>query len=207
MTTSEFKYPLKSRVKLNPDFTDPYELAVAGSEGVIERNHMESVGKFPMVFIRWDKDHWTYNGQEDLWTFENHFDLVAEPLSTTLDSGKVEQPNALQRLIDAIREAKSASSEKRFELEVKQTTYEDVLKRAFLEAKQAKAFLMLIVNEGDPEIPNIKVHTPVVFSYYESEEAGLILEAQLSNLGAQAHLEVALELARQKIEESQNDST
>ncbi len=32
----------------------------------------------PMILIEWDKNHWTYNGAPDGWTFPDHFEKVIE---------------------------------------------------------------------------------------------------------------------------------
>jgi hypothetical protein len=36
-----------------------------------------------MVYIEWDKKHWTYNGEPDEWTFAEHFEPVKEAQVST----------------------------------------------------------------------------------------------------------------------------
>src|ERR1700694_5904746 len=65
------------RVRLREDKADVYTKAYAGSEATIRELGID-VGDFPMVFVEWDKKHWLYNGESDMWTFESHFDPVEE---------------------------------------------------------------------------------------------------------------------------------
>lgn len=74
------KFEIGDRVELLPGREDVYEKVFPASPGVISGFRR---GKFdyPEVFIIWDKDHWRYNGEPDMWTFASHFRPIegAEP--------------------------------------------------------------------------------------------------------------------------------
>ena len=79
MDGTEFKIPLKHRVKLR-DGVDPSfygGMAKVGNEGWVIARQRDRFG-LPQIFIQWDPFHWAYNHQPDGWTFEEHFDLVGK---------------------------------------------------------------------------------------------------------------------------------
>ena len=45
------------------------------NEGVVTKVREDRFG-LPQVYIEWDKNHWSYNGAPDCWTFEEHFDIL-----------------------------------------------------------------------------------------------------------------------------------
>src|SRR5436190_12058316 len=72
----DFRLPINSRVKLK-DGIDPalYKgYSCTGNEGWI-RNRRQEMG-YPQVLIEWDRNHWSYNGAPNCWTWEDHFDLI-----------------------------------------------------------------------------------------------------------------------------------
>ncbi len=48
-----------------------------GNEGWVRDIKYDQWG-LPIIQIEWDKNHWTYNGAPDGWTFPDHFDKVEE---------------------------------------------------------------------------------------------------------------------------------
>lgn len=70
--------PLHSRVALRGGFEVVYPSAWAGTEGWIRGQRTDEDG-FDQVFIEWDKGHWRYSGESDLWTFANHFRAIGPP--------------------------------------------------------------------------------------------------------------------------------
>src|SRR4051812_27694283 len=86
MSEEGFRLPLTEpgtyselgRIRLRGDKTGVYDLARAGAEGWIRARTLDPVGEFPMVYVEWDKDHWAYNGQSDIWTYEDHFERANE---------------------------------------------------------------------------------------------------------------------------------
>lgn len=66
------KLEIGMRVELLPGREDVYDLAYPASRGVVRGIREDSYG-YAQIYIDWDKDHWRYNGEEDLWTFASHF--------------------------------------------------------------------------------------------------------------------------------------
>jgi len=79
------RFPANTRVRLregvDPGFYGGYSRV--GSEGWVRRRKKDKYG-YPQVLIEWDKDHWAYNGQEDCWTWEGHFEAVDETQETQM---------------------------------------------------------------------------------------------------------------------------
>ena len=108
-------------VELLPGFDEVYRAATAGSRGSIKGIKEDDMG-FLLVNIEWDKGHWTYAGQNDGWTFANHFAVVAE---NELICGSDEDPQAKDQYIEAIMDA-------------------------FDEASESQGFLLVALKEPDP---------------------------------------------------------
>jgi hypothetical protein len=73
-----FKIPLEKRVRLKGDRADIYPRAYGGAEAIVKKHSVDPIGGYPMVYVEWDKKHWTYQGERDMWTFEDHFDVVED---------------------------------------------------------------------------------------------------------------------------------
>jgi hypothetical protein len=184
---TEFKLPIRSRVKLKPDYTDVYPLAAAGSEGVVVKHRIEAVGDYRMVYVKWDHDHWAYQGEADMWTFEDHFELI-EPPAEIGEESKDSPQGLLEQFIALIQDSRKDSG-----LE-EEYDYIEVLNEASAAAAEAEAFLTITVKSQVHSKTGEHVLIPYVYSSYQTEEAGLLLEAQISNIGAKAHQEAVLDL-------------
>lgn len=66
------KLKIGQRVELLPGREEVYERVYPASPGVVSRLRTDSYG-YDQVYIIWDKHHWRYNGEDDLWTFASHF--------------------------------------------------------------------------------------------------------------------------------------
>ncbi len=95
----KFCIPIGTRVRLKSDRADVYPFAVAGSEGVIKARRSDDMRAFPMVFIEWDHDHWTYNGEQHGWTFEDHFEPVKD---SKMPEKKPDRDEALRNAAEAL---------------------------------------------------------------------------------------------------------
>lgn len=75
--TQRFKPNARVRLRdgIDPEFYNGF--GRAGNEGWIRKRRLDKHG-YPQVLIQWDKDHWSYNGQEDGWTWEGHFESVGD---------------------------------------------------------------------------------------------------------------------------------
>ena len=83
MDRPEQRFAANTRVRLregvDPGIYNGYSRV--GNEGWIRKRKRDKYG-YPQVLIEWDKNHWAYNGQEDGWTWEGHFDSVEEETET-----------------------------------------------------------------------------------------------------------------------------
>lgn len=118
----EQKIEVGALVELRPGREDVYQRAIAQSRGIVRATRDDEFG-FPQLYIAWDKDHWRYNGEEDGWTFADHFTLVrqpndnelvgAEPYETPVgvDSNMAEHEEQISGYIDQIGAAFNKASE------------------------------------------------------------------------------------------------
>lgn len=74
---NEYPFNKGDRVRIK-NYVDPaiYDgMITIGNEAWV-RGMKEDRWGLPMVLIEWDKNHWTYNGAPDGWTFAEHFEKV-----------------------------------------------------------------------------------------------------------------------------------
>lgn len=89
---------LNQKVKIKYSAADLYQQSFGGAEGWVRDRKTDSHG-YPMVFIEWDKTHWTYSAEPDGWTFDSHFEPVDE------------QPKVLQPKVDKVEVRSMAKNE------------------------------------------------------------------------------------------------
>lgn len=185
MTKREHKLRLEQRVKLKSDGQDAlYAYAGAGSEGWVRQRDHDRLG-VPMVFIEWDKDHWTFNGEPDLWTFEDHF-IPAEEAMADKSYNLQDQVAEFLEWKKAKEAAEGTVSEPDIDKE-----YLLQLEAAYETAKTASAFLLIAVEDLPGRVG--ASYSPKVVNFYKNRDAGLVLESQLSSLAASSHQSLALE--------------
>jgi hypothetical protein len=128
--------PLNAYVELRQGFESVYDTEVfAGCRGWIRATKKDDYD-FEKVYIVWDREHWRYNGQEDVWTFPNHFQLVST------DKDIVEDIHA---------PASPPSEEEEWEGRIKE--YLDLLMDAFDRAAEADGFYLITMRRGyDPDL-------------------------------------------------------
>lgn len=71
-------YTVGSRVRLRPGFDLVYPQSFAGVEAVISRFSIDPEN-FERILVRWDKGHYRYNNEKDMWTYASHFEVIAPP--------------------------------------------------------------------------------------------------------------------------------
>lgn len=189
---TDFKFKAAQRVRLKHDVAELYRRAFGGSEGFVRGRKKDSVG-FPMILVEWDKDHWTYNGEEDMWTFEEHFEAVEE---LTMPSINNDDDNLADALINFLKNWKDESGEPDHE----DDSHEDTEQQYYATAREAtesvedgEAFMIFTVKrqQTSPDHPEQFILVPEIFSAYQTEEAGLLLETQLSQVAAVTQQEMA----------------
>lgn len=194
MTKQEHGTQINQRVRLKLDGQDNlYVAACAGSVGWIRKQDHDSLG-YPRVFIEWDKNHWSYNGESDGWALDAHFEPakdVAVPDDNTKFNPQVPADMAAAFAAfmaqytggDIIKDRDAAA------------IYLETLEGAHEAAKEADAFLLIAVRHvGDQD--GYPVYSPTVLYNYKDDGSGLILEAQLSRLAALSHEQVTHDLIK-----------
>lgn len=184
---TDFRFPLNSRVKLK-DNIDPdlyRSMSRTGNEGWV-RKHRKDKYDFPQVYIEWDKEHWAYNGTEDGWTWEDHFEGINMPdkQESTEDFGKMVE--MMRSFLDRVDNGEDPQSEKTDEQE-RNMHHEE----AQNQLADSESFI-LITTHHVPDNPDVLV--PQAIRYSGSEPGRILAELQLTQLGARAHHNTAIEL-------------
>jgi hypothetical protein len=202
------KYPhttqIDQYVRLKGDGQDQlYMAACAGSPGWVRKHDHDKIG-WPMVFIEWDKEHWSYNGEEDRWAFEAHFEPVEDKMSTEDQPPKLPEGMTPEDLMSAFAEfvkthgqqdtppAPSTPEPVIDEAAVARKEYQQLLELAYEQMKTADSFLVIFVDRQQSDESPVPLLTPRVANYYLSPEGGFLLGAHLSKLAAMAHDEAAM---------------
>jgi hypothetical protein len=79
MDKPEQQFPVGTYVRLK-DGIDPslYNgFSRTGNTGWIRKRKFDKY-KYPQVYIEFNKDHWSWNGTEDGWTWQSHFEVAEE---------------------------------------------------------------------------------------------------------------------------------
>jgi hypothetical protein len=210
MQKQEHKVHENERVRLKSSGEDAlYAFACAGSEGWVRKLDHDSMG-YPMVFIEWDKDHWTYNGEPDKWAFEAHFDKIKEP--NKMAETPTPNPQDFAQFMaawQAWQASQQSGDQETPQLPQatdspkinKDEAYKVIAGRAIETLEEADSFILVTVNRESHEASDTPVLIPRVFNFYKSTEGGLLVEMQLTKLGAIAHEELSVEAIRQVLGE------
>lgn len=201
MDAIPFKTRKDQRVKLQGFADHMYEAAYANAPGWVRKQKRDNFG-YPMVFIEWDKRHWSYNGEEDRWALEAHFEPVEEPMNKnpTPPNGGL-PPEVIQALANwaLTQQSEQTSPESRPEPETREPTnpaeaksfgttnekYLEILSSAMDHSAGAEAVMILTVTSKDTS--QGPAYTPRLFQAYKTPVAGLLLEMQLSKIAMNAH--------------------
>lgn len=161
------------------------------NEGWVRNRKRDEFG-YPAIYVEWDRDHWAYSGEEDGWTMEAHFDKVEESMQN--EEGNLPAPDEpiFQALIKAIKEELQKDNEDNIdktqgepESVEDRSEYEAAVEEAMQAAHDGIGFVIVVANSM--AIDKDEVIVPTVLSYSTRPDAEALLEAQLSDLGAQAH--------------------
>jgi hypothetical protein len=126
------------RVELLPGREEVYNKVYPASPGVVSGLRTDRYG-YPQIYIIWDKDHWRYNGEDDLWTFASHFRPI-EDEERELGPEVHEVPSSLPEEEDRI-----PSSDQIRSMEY----YMDALMTAADRASESDAFFFICLKQND----------------------------------------------------------
>lgn len=169
--------PLNARVALREGADSVYLQALPGTEGWV-RDHKQDSDGFEMVAIEWDKEHWRYAGQQDGWTFANHFKVVGPPSQPTEENAMSDEELP-----------KPGPSDDQVEEYIEQIT------QALDSASEAEGFFMLTIKRvPNPENPNEVMYLPQVFTESTSNEAEVLLDVQLIECANTISQQMALQM-------------
>lgn len=195
MSNTDFKFHKGDRVRLKFDRAEIYRRAFGGSEAIVQEMRKDEFG-YPMIRVEWDKEHWTYNGEQDMWTFEDHF----EPVERIVMADKNRDGKLAEDLMNFLRQHmeqgdapdKEEGHKEEDKAAERERLYNETLSEGLDAATNGEAFMLVTVSrEIDPENSEFFQLNPAIFSVYKTDEAGLLLETQLSSIVAAVHQELA----------------
>jgi len=192
------QFAVGTRVKLkdgiDPSFTNGF--GRVGNEGWVRKCKKDKYG-FGQVFIEWDKDAWGFNGTEDGWTHENHFEAVEEN-----DMDDLTPPNKQEDLENTVREITEHFVKSLFgvigkpdeqieaapvtDLDIEESEddsdrWEDLATKAINSVTDAPAYLIIALEQVEvPGAPPMVI--PRVFHAAREPEFSLILQSQLAHV-------------------------
>lgn len=174
------------RIRLKDGRDEPYKWATVGSEAIVKRVAYDDCG-YPMAYIEWDQDHWTYNGEEDRWVFQTHFDPVGDPPMDESGMTPEDQAQFVKTLkslgvrFDEDNEAKPQEPT-RAELDDEYVQYMEYAQEELLDSE---SFLVVaiqrVVQDGVPML------TPKIITNSRTPQGALAVEAQLAMLLSVSH--------------------
>lgn len=208
MIKPEQRIPVGARVRLR-DGVDPSfygGFSRTGNEGWVRKRRLDKY-EYPLVLIQWDHDHWSYNGAQDCWTHENHFDIVEGPVDEDRKQAEDAIRNATETFTQSILDAigKGAPEEPPESAEESADGWGERIDEATKDLRSAKAFLVLAIHEQgeDEEFPGLI--NPVVFQNARDENSALVCQHQLVHLVTALHDSLIAE-TMQKTKGDQSDS-
>jgi hypothetical protein len=204
-----FKTNKDDRVRIKADATSVYPKARAYMEGWVRRQTRDELG-YPLIYVEWDKDHWAYSGESNGWAMESHFDLV-QTEENMADEKKYSQDEIADILAKVLNEVVPRETDVKYDggspepsEDLAEDTYEESVQKAFQVASEGEAFFLFVAKkEGTTNVAYI----PYSFSDARDHQSPAVplLEATLSDVGAQAHAASAFREIRQMTEEG-NDT-
>jgi hypothetical protein len=177
--------PVDSRVVLRGQMEVVYPVAWAGSEGWVREVKWDEDG-FERVWIQWDREHWRYSGEEDLWTFASHFRAIDGP-------GPDRPYQTAAEVAEAYAEAEADGEamtpcpdcgDFHVDEDPQWQEYYDTLTKAADTAADTDNFALLTI-ASPPEDPD-GAPVPILFMHTLKDGDALRLYAQMSALATRA---------------------
>lgn len=206
------RIPDNTRVKLRDGISpEAYEgFGLAGNEGWVRKHQSDRYGP-EQVFIQWDKDHWAYNGAQDKWTWEDHFDIVEEPMTDQTPTRSEQLTDLMGAFTASLLEIVGDDSPAPPQADVppapeagqeQPPSYGDILKSAIKASADAESFFVIAIRKDDNE----GVIYPLVYHASQTPEASLIAQLQLSHVASSFHAKLVGE-ALQAVSEPDEDES
>lgn len=134
----ETNLQIGERVELLPGREDVYDKVFPASPGVISGLRKDEYG-YPQVYIIWDKEHWRYNGEPDMWTFASHFRPIEGAERELIGPEVYDVPSAIPEDLDI------PSPEEMVVME----NYMDALIAAADRASESDAFFFICLKQDE----------------------------------------------------------
>jgi len=183
-------FSVNSRVKLkdgvSPEFYGGF--ARTGNEGVVRAQKVDEYG-YPHIFVEWDKNHWAYNGAPDLWTWQDHFELIGkekdmaddkESQLAKLFSEFIEKAESIKNDSDKTKEVSKSDSSTR--------EFSDIIEQAGEALFDLDAFYLIGVEKVDGKVQ------PKIYAASKDVESSLYAQLQIANVAAAIQEKVISEL-------------
>lgn len=176
----------QQRVKLKDGYDECYTIARSGAVAYVIDVKEDPMG-YPCALIKWDRNHWTYDGESDGWAYQSHF----EPIEGTMPEGSDKQvpdplelikdvdPQLLAQVIMAIKAAQGDDPEVTVD-NLKAAQLADAKRAVTEEIEDTEAFLLISIRRVEEE--GEAVLDPQVISFSKTEEGVLAVEAQMNAL-------------------------
>lgn len=209
-----FHFHKDQRVRLR-DGVDPNfygGMSVTGGEGWIRKLTREEKFGFPKVYIEWDKDHWAYNGAQDTWTWEGHFETAGEIMAEDNEyeeflawkEFKKQQKNPPSQDIESSKE--SFDEEILGMIENKEDLgFLTTLEKAMNGLTEAEAFVVVAVQrKKHPSVPQ-GVLVPLIYKDALSPDAELVGNMQIPSLASELYYELSVKQLAKIFKEEDKD--
>lgn len=175
------------RVRLKDGYDALYDWARVGAEGVVREVNYDSAG-WPFALIEWDSDHWTYEGEQDGWQPESHFEPVEEPeMSEDLDPEVVARITA--QVLAQLKGEQPRDEDRNVAPEPvddeQAAKYAAALDYAKSELEDSEAFLVIIVKKMEHD--GVQMLAPEVVSFSNDQASIVAIEAQIGMLASVSH--------------------
>lgn len=184
------RYQDGTRVRLRGEVDPTFYagLAKVGNEGWITSHRTDRNG-LPECYIQWDRLHWADNRQPNGWTYEEHFDLVKEPVT---DTPTPEQLAHLWTTMKAIFVGDTPGPPVEPQADDKVAQYQESAKEAAAAVEDAEAFITITVSrDPDEAAPDGRMGVSM-FGFSISPETEAVLGMQLAQAAAKFHQDAAL---------------
>src|ERR1700752_4911166 len=119
--------------QLKEGFERVYPLSFPGAQVRIGDFTIDPEG-FERVYVEWDKKHWRYNNEKDMWTYANHFEVIAPPTEVGTSPKKTapeRAPDEVSPVLEALKAQAAADSNIEAEPDIDIDEYRSIIEKSF----------------------------------------------------------------------------